>query len=510
MRTSTLASLSMLACALAGCTVGPRFVRPKPEVPPQWSAAAVGGGARASTINTDAAQTAAWWTTFKDPLLSSLLERCAAANLDVRAAALRIEEARDERAVTAAGLWPSLAANAGYTRELFSLNTPNGAIFSVAGSGRIPGLPPGVSITNPYSQYQLGLTASWELDLFGGVRRSIEAADADTEGSIESAHDVFVSLLSDAAGAYIDLRGAQLRRAIVTASLATERDLLELTRDRRDAGLTSDLDVENAASEARATEAQLPVIERTITQDINQLSQLMSRPPDALRAELEPPRAVPPVPPAVPIGLPADLARRRPDIRRTEASLHAATARVGVAVANLFPSLTLSAAGGLQSEGLSQLIRTASRFGSLGPTLELPLFQGGALRATVRLQEVRAKEAAVDYARTVLGALREVENALAAYGADQDRRVSLTAAVEASRSALTLARQRYESGVASFIDVLDAERTEQQNELSLADATSAVSSDLVLLYKALGGGWENQAALTTPSQRADDRPPSAR
>jgi outer membrane protein, multidrug efflux system len=497
MRAPGLASLVMLVCALVGCTVGPRFVRPKADVPPQWSATAVRRSERASTITTDAAHTAGWWTSFKDPLLSSLLERCAAANLDVREAALRIEESRAERAVTAAGLWPSLAANAGYTRERFSDNTPDGAIFSVAGSGRIPGLPPGVSITNPYNQYQLGLTASWELDLFGAVRRSIEAADADTETSVESAHDVLVSLLSDAAGAYIDLRGAQLRRSIVTASLATERDLLELTRDRRDAGLTSDLDVENAASEARATEAQLPGIERTITQDINDLSRLMSRPPDALRSELEQPRAVPPVPPAVPIGLPADLARRRPDIRRTEASLHAATARVGVAVANLFPSLTLSAEGGLQSEGLSQLIKTASRFGSLGPTLELPLFEGGALRATVRLQEVRAKEAAVDYARTVLGALHEVENALAAYGADQDRRVSLTAAVEASRTALTLARQRYESGVASFIDVLDAERTEQQNELSLADANTAVSTDLVLLYKTLGGGWETDGARAT-------------
>jgi outer membrane protein, multidrug efflux system len=510
MRAPSLAPLVMLVCALAGCTVGPRFVKPKADVPPQWSATAVRREERASTITTDAAQTALWWTSFKDPLLSSLLERCAAANLDVREAALRIEEARAERAVTAAGLWPSLAANAGFTRELFSLNTPNGAIFSIAGSGRLPGLPPGVSITNPYNQYQLGLTASWELDLFGRVRRSIEAADANAEVSVESAHDVRVSLLSDAAGAYIDLRGAQLRRSIVTASLATERDLLELTRDRRDAGLTSDLDVENAASEANATEAQLPALEREITQDINDLSRLMSRPPDALRTELEQPRVVPPVPPLVPIGLPADLARRRPDIRSAEASLHAATANVGVAVANLFPSLTLNVAGGLQSEGLSQLIKTASRFGSLGPTLELPLFQGGELRATVRLQEARAQEAAIDYARTVLGALHEVENALAAYGADQDRRVSLAAAVEASRTALTLARQRYESGVASFIDVLDAERTEQQNELSLAGATTAVSSDLVLLYKTLGGGWETDGALATPNQSGGDRPPSAR
>jgi outer membrane protein, multidrug efflux system len=220
----------------------------------------------------------------------------------------------------------------------------------------------------------------------------------------------------------------------------------------------------------------------------------MTREPDALHAELEVAHPVPPVPPVVPIGLPADLARRRPDIRRSEASLHAATARVGVAVAALFPSLTLNAAGGWQTSGVSKLLEAASRFANLGATVELPIFDGGERRATVRLQDVRAQEAGIDYARTVLGALHEVENAVAAYDSDQERRVSLSAAAESSRAALLLARQRYEGGLASFIDVLDAERTEQQNELSAAQATTAVSSDLIALYRALGGGWESPPA----------------
>jgi outer membrane protein, multidrug efflux system len=481
-----------LACALASCAVGPNFVKPKPAVPPQWSATALSPGARrAGTVSPAEPQVIDWWTSFHDPTLTSLVERSAAANLDVREAVLRIEEARAQRAQTAAAFWPSVSANAGYSRQRLSLTTPNGAIFAVA--PHIPGLPSGVTITNPYNQYQLGLSASWELDLFGSVRRSVEAADADLTAQVEGAHDVLLSLTSDVAQAYIDLRGAQLRKSIVEQSLATERDVLTLTQQRWNAGLTTDLDVENAASEVRTTEAELPPLEREITQDINQLSELMSRPPDALRAELREAQPVPPVPPTVPIGLPADLARRRPDIRRAEANLHAATARVGVAVADLFPQLTLSLSGGFQSEGISKLIEVASRFATVAPTLELPVFDG-ARWATVRLQDVRAKEAAIDYARTVLQALQEVENALAAYGSDQDRRLSLAAASQASDEALTLARQRYESGVTSFIEVLDAERTLQQNQLSLAETTAAVSTDLVALYKALGGGWEEPPA----------------
>ncbi len=490
----------LVAGLAAGCTVGPSFVKPKPDVPPQWSRTALqNNDRRASAVSEQEVPVAEWWTSFRDPTLSSLISRSVAANLDVREAVLRIEEARAERDQAAAGLWPSLSANAGFTRQRLSLNTPDGAIFGIG--PKIPGLPSGV-FANPYNQSQLGLSASWELDLFGRVRRSVEAARAQMQASIEDAHDVVLSLASDVAAAYIDLRGAQLQKSILEQSLATQRDVLSITRQRWSAGLTTDLNVENAASEVNTTQAQLPLVEREITVDINQLSELMTREPGALRAELERARPVPPVPPAVPIGLPADLARRRPDIRRAEASLHAATAQIGVAVADLFPDLTLSVAGGYQSEGLSELVNAASRFASLGPTIDLPIFDGGVRRATIRLDQVKAKEAAVDYARTVLGALHEVENALAAYGADQDRRVSLTAAVNASREALTLARQRYQGGVTDFIEVLDAERTLEQNQLSLAEATTAVSSDLVLLYKTLGGGWQAEPLPTPVSESA--------
>ena len=479
-------ALTSLGCTLAGCVVGPNFVKPKPNTPAQWSATARANGTEgAAHVTAERAQTVAWWSSFNDPTLTALVQQSAAQNLDVKEAVLRIEEAQAQTAVVAGGLWPSVSANAGWSRQRLSTETPNGAIFGL----HFPGLPP--TLVNPYNQYQLGLGASWTLDLFGTERRSVEAANAQTQAAVEGAHAALLSMVSDVAATYIDLRGAQLRRTILQRSLATQRDLLQLTRDRRNAGLTSDLDVENAAAEVGTTQAEVPLADRQITVDINELSELMARAPEALRAELERVQPVPPVPPVVPIGLPSDLARRRPDIRQAEANLHAATAQIGVAISNYFPQLTLTAEGGFQSEGLSQLVETASRFASFGPAIQLPIFEGGRLRATVRLQKVKAKEAAVAYAQTVLTALHQVEDALAAYGADQARRAALETAVTASRNARMLARERYQSGVASFIDVLDAERTEEQNELSLADATTSVSADLVQLYRALGGGWQS-------------------
>jgi NodT family efflux transporter outer membrane factor (OMF) lipoprotein len=493
MTTRTLRTLTLaaLGCSLAGCAVGPNFVKPKPNVPAQWSPTAVGNGSEgAAHVTSERAQTVAWWSSFNDATLTSLVQQSAGQNLDVKQAMLRIEEAQAETAVVAGGLWPDVSANASWSRQRLSTNTPNGAIFGL----KFPGLPP--TLVNPYNQYQLGLGASWTLDLFGTARRSIEAADAEMAVAVEGEHAAVLTMVSDVAATYIDLRGAQAHRAILERSLATQRDLLQLTRDRRNAGLTSDLDVQNATAEVGTTQAEVPLADREITVDVNELSELMAQPPEALRAELDQARDVPPVPPVVPIGLPSDLARRRPDVRQAEANLHAATAEIGVAISNYFPKLTLTAGGGYQSEGLSQLLQTASHFASLGPAIELPIFEGGRLRATVRLQRVKAKEAAVAYAQTVLGALHQVEDALAAYGADQARRASLQTAATASRNARMLARQRYQSGVASFIDVLDAERTEEQNELALADATTAVSADLVQLYRTLGGGWESTVPHT--------------
>ncbi|MGH8612312.1 MAG: efflux transporter outer membrane subunit [Gammaproteobacteria bacterium] len=476
-----------LTLLLAGCTVGPDFIRPQADTPNTWTTALsrpVPTREWASAVSARPIESAAWWTTFQDPLLSSLIERAIAANLDLRQATLRIAEARTLRDVSAARQWPSLSANSAYSRQRISGETATGAFLN-----KVPGLP------NPADQFQYGFDASWEIDLFGRIRRSVEAADADTQTSVEDRSDVLVTLFGEVARNYIELRSAQLRQAITTENLRSQRDVLDFTRDRQRSGIGNDLDVSNAAAQVATTEAQLPALENQIIQSINALSLLLAREPGALHDELQLTQPVPPVPPEVPIGLPADLVRRRADIRGAEAQLHAATARVGVAVADLFPRLTLDAQVGFQALRFPNLTNWASRFVSVGPNLDLPILDGGRRQATLRLEGVREQEAAVNYARTVLAALHEVENALIAYSTEQSRRASLEVAVAQSRDALTLARARYASGITNFLDVLDAERNLQQTELSLADSTAAVSIDLVALYKALGGGWE--AHVTT-------------
>jgi NodT family efflux transporter outer membrane factor (OMF) lipoprotein len=483
---SRLLAAALLAGLAAACTVGPNFKPPSPEVPAAWSAVtaapAAGQASRPVAAPVDAAR---WWTSFNDAELTALIERAAAANLDAKAAVLRIAEARAQRDVTAAGEWPSLNANASDQINRLSQSTPTGALFGKVGQFG----PKGVSIPNPYTQYQLGFDASWELDLFGRVRRQVEAAKAQEAAAQEDARDALVSLAGEVGRAYVDLRAAQAKRATTQAAIATEGALLDFAGQRRRSGLSSEVDVDQAAAEAASAKAALPLLERQISQDEGRLGLLLALPPGALTAELETAQPVPPVPPTVPVGLPADLARRRPDIRAAEARLHAAVAQQGAAIADLFPRVTLGGQAGLQSERLSTLMDWASRFAVAGPTVELPIFDAGRRRATVRLQDVRAREAALDYRRTVLSALHEVDDALSAYADDQARLAALKETVTRDQDAFDLARARYKSGLGDFIVVLDAQRTLQQNQLSLADATAAVSTDLVTLYKALGGGW---------------------
>lgn len=503
-------ALALLGALVQGCTVGPDFLPPEAKTPAAWTNEALTAAPRKEPVSAvDAASdpVPAWWTSFGDPLLTSLIERAAAANLDLRQAVLRIAEARAQRDIAGAAQWPSLSGNASYARERISEKTAMASLLSAFGAA--PGSPAagGVSralpgLQNPFGQYQYGFDASWEVDLFGRVRRSIEAADADAAATVEDGRDVLISLLGEVARTYIDLRGAQLRQSILEENIATQRDAFDLARDRRRAEMGNDLDVANAAAQVTSTQALLPAVKTRIIQDIDELSFLLALEPGALQAELAVAKPVPPVPPQVPIGLPSALLRRRPDIRNAEAQLHAATARVGFAVADLFPRLTLNANAGFQAQHFGDLSNWAGRYFSIGPTLELPIFDAGQRAATVRLQDTKAKEAAVVYARTVLAALHDVDNALAAYGPEQSRRASLEGTVAQNRDALMLAQDRYSSGVTNFLDVLDAERSLQQTELSLADSRMMVSIDLVALYKALGGGWEAPPGIALDAHRA--------
>lgn len=493
--------------ALQGCTVGPDFVAPSPKVPPHWSkppaappaepstdarpsADSSPAGAAASTVTEESAQRD-WWRSFRDATLDSLIERSLDANLDLKVAMLRIEEARAQRAVTASQLWPNLAVGGSYDRERISETTPSGTLLTTAGNVHGPG--GGLYVPNPYNQFQLDASASWEIDLFGRVRRSVEAAQAGVQVTIEDQNALRLALLADVAQNYMALRGAQSHLKVATQNLATLVELLQLTGERRAAGLTTHIDVNNARAQERATRAQIPAFELEITEYIHALGELLALEPEALRAELQSAAPLPPVPVDVPIGLPGEMARQRPDIRQAEANLHVATAQIGVAVANMFPRLTLSGLGGYQTDTASQLFDWMSRFGSFGPSLELPIFDRGRW-STIRVENVRAREAAVSYERTVLNALHEVQNAIAAYAADQQRRDYLRGAVAQSDEALQLTRLRYEGGVANFTDVLNAERLLQQNQLLQIDSATAVDTDLVQLYRALGGGWQATSA----------------
>jgi NodT family efflux transporter outer membrane factor (OMF) lipoprotein len=306
-----------------------------------------------------------------------------------------------------------------------------------------------------------------------------------------------LSVVAEVARDYVQLRGTQTQLAIANDNIRTEQQSLQLTQDRFHGGLTTELDVANAAAQLQTTQAQVPQLEQQQAAGINALSFLLGEAPNALEAELITPGAVPPVPPRVPVGVPSELARRRPDILQAEAQLHSATADIGVAVADFYPKVTLDGSLGLQALKAKDLGNWAARQYGLGPTISLPIFEGGRLRATLELRKVEQQEAALNYQQTVLQAWHDVDNALTAYAAEQRRHDALQGAVEQNRRALDLSRQRYTQGVADFLNVLDAERALLSAQLQLADSSTTVSSNLVQLYKALGGGWEPTFPIET-------------
>jgi len=468
-----------------------------------------------------------WWRNFHDARLDGLIARAAHSNLDLREAVLRIAEARAQTQGAAAQGLPNLRATGSYTREQLGIK---GFLESEDVYGRVnqlgaPGSPleqvsPGAGaaaqrsannlldqLTAPINLWQAGFDASWELDLFGRVRRSVEAANAQTEAAIESRNDALLSLEGEVAQTYVQLRGAQAQLDIAKRLVDEQNGVLTLTQSQAKVGLASQQDVQNAAAQLEQTRAQLPQYEQQIVQALNGLAYLLGEPPGTLDDELSAPGAVPPVPPTVATGVPATLARRRPDIRRAEAQLHAATASVGVAVAQFYPDISLTGQIGLRGTHASDLARWSHLFYSFGPAVSLPIFQGGALVANLKVSKAEQAQAALEYRKTVLLALRDVDNALAVYRTDQARRTALERSSAAQQQAFELARDSYRKGIVSFINVLDAERQLSQVRQQYAQSTTQVSTDLVALYKALGGGWQavpevTQGAVPAPSGAA--------
>ena len=494
-----LAAASLAAASLCACTVGPDFARPDPQLPGKSFLGKpeppIVGEPPPPSLD------AKWWRQFHDPILASLVERACAANLDVRIATARLHESRAQRDAAASAQFPSINASGQYQRELLSQN----GIVSL-GAAFNNGVPPTIP---PISIWQTGLDASWELDLWGRVRRSVEAAQAQVESQEFQRRDTLVSTIAEIARDYADLRGFEAQIAIAKANLASSEDIARLTKMRADRGVATYLDVENALAQAESVRAQLRTLVNQESAMIDAIGLLLDATPQALRRELARTGPMLFTPPHAPLGVASDLARRRPDIRRAEADLHAAVASIGEAIGEFYPRFTINGNVALNALDARKLFEGRSLQYQFGPTVSLPIFDGGRLKSQLRLRDSQAQEAAITYHKTVLSAWTEVVDALVAYRAEQARHARLHAQAAHQREALRLARARYENGVADFIIVLDAERTLLAAELAEAQSATLVAENFVKLYKALGGGWEETfpAPPPTPLPTPDLTPP---
>jgi NodT family efflux transporter outer membrane factor (OMF) lipoprotein len=461
---------ALLALALAGCTVGPNYQPPKIDVPAEFRTPTNAAASQSSADPTDLQR---WWEQFHDATLNSLIAEAIASNLDVQLAEARVREARAQLTISRSAYFPSVGSSASYSRAHATGNA-------------------GVLEPGTFDLFLAGFDATWEIDVFGGTRRAVEAGRYTLEAQMDARRNALVTLLGDVARNYLLLRGSQQQLAIVRSNLVSQTETRDLQRTKLQAGIASDLDVANAEAQAAGTESQIPTLQTQIEQARHQLSVLLGREPAALNAELEPEAPLPTGPLAVPPGLPSELLRRRPDVRQAERQLAVATANIGVATADLYPKFNLTGAVGHESLSLSTFADAASRYWSFGPTMTWPIFQGGKIRANIRVQNARQEQALIQYRQAVLQSLQDVEDALVAYDNEQARRRSLEEEVASSRRAVMLARRLHDAGLVDFLNVLSAQQTLFQSEVQLAQSVQTVSTDLVALYKALGGGWESQ------------------
>jgi len=497
-----------LVCAattllLAGCTLGPDFDKPSSWSPDNWFGSAAETAPPVPSAPVAEPIRADWWAVFADPELTKLEQRAAEANLDVRTAMLSVAQSRAQRQITAADEFPQINGDASYMRQKpspkgeFSLLSSGGSVG--AGTGGATGAPASIPI-KPFNLYQYGFDASWEIDLWGKVRRSVEEADANIEASAEARRDTLLSVLAEVARDYLQLRQTQAELKIARENVATSEDSLRLTRSQAQNGLATDLDTETAAAQLSSVAATVPQLEQRELASINQLSFLIGEAPRTLKAELETEAPIPPVPPQVPIGLPSELARRRPDIREAEAKLHAATAEFGVAEAQFYPSLTLNGSDDIQALKFQDLANWNAHTYEFGPSLKLPIFEGGKLTGNLDLTKAEQQSAAIAFEKAVLNAWQEVDNALVGYDREQRRLAQLHQQVEQTRHALALARQQYTAGTSDFLRVLDSQRQVLSAEQQEADSRATVSLNLVTLYKALGGGWDAPEQTATNAE----------
>lgn len=474
---------------LAACTVGPDYKPPAQAVP-----AGFAGDAGAAQSGADLER---WWTGFDDPTLDMLVARALRDNLDLQTAVSRIREARQQEIVAGAAAWPTLGVDPQFSHTELSRNA-----ISLGGLGALTGGATGSSASafglpgTTFNTYQLGLDASWQLDLFGRTRRSVEAAKDTTAANVWDSRDTQVSLVAEVADAYLALRAAQRRLAINQRDLARQQQLLDLLRVHAATGLATELDVRQQETTVASTASALPPLTADVAVQSHALGVLLGEPPEALVGTLG--ANALPTPPVIPVGLPADLLRRRPDIRAAERQLAAATANIGVAVADYYPDITLTASPALVSTALSNLLTWGSRNLTASAGLSWNLFDGGKVKANVAVMDERAQQALLTYHKTVLVALQDVEDALTHYAADRARQATLARQTASAQAADDLSRTQYRAGLVPLSTVLDTEAALLSAQDTAAQTDSAAAQDVVALYKALGGGWDDHD--TSPMQ----------
>jgi NodT family efflux transporter outer membrane factor (OMF) lipoprotein len=452
----------LLAAVIGGCTVGPDYHAPATSMPSHWE---VTPSTQASHPIQGEAPIERWWTTFDDPELDSLVSRAVQSNLDLEAAIERIRQSRATLEASKAGFLPTANLNGSYTRA-------------------------GTDTSPPSDLWRTGLDAAWEIDIFGGVRRSVEASTASLQASVEDRRDVLVTLLGEVAADYIQVRGLQQEIIISHQNLDTQTHNVDLTQEKKRLGTGTELDIVQAQQQVVATTAQITSLESQEQQAIYALSILLGSSPTALDNELRAPGEIPaPIMP-VTMDLPSQLLRRRPDIRRAERQLAAATATIGVATAQLFPTFSLTGSGSINAAHFGGLGDIHNALWSLGPSVSWPIYDP-ALWANLKLENALQQQAFTVYKQTVLTALFEVQSALVAYVKEQERRDSLANEVSLAQRAVELAKRRYQQGLTDFLAVLVAEQTLLSSQDSLVLSNEAIDTDIVTLYKALGGGWES-------------------
>ncbi|CAM5765341.1 efflux transporter outer membrane subunit [Bosea minatitlanensis] len=457
-----LAGLLLSAALLAGCVVGPDYQKPVLALPLAWGQAKAAKPAKPPAL-------AAWWRRLNDPLLDALIREAVAGNLDVATAKAKIREARASYRQAVGALFPTVDGSGSATR----------AKSVSAGSGSIA----------TGNQFQAGLDASWELDLFGANKRAVEAARYGMDASEEELRATLLTLIGDVASNYVQARGYQARIALARRTAASQRETAALTRTKFEAGASSAVDVANAAGQAATTEANIPDLQSAHAEAVHRLSVLTGRAPAALSRRLGKPGAIPRPRLPIPTGVPADLLASRPDIRLAERQYAQSTAKIGQAQAARYPSVSLTGSIATTGTRLGDLGKSSSISWSFGPTLTVPIFNGGQLKAAVEVAEAQRDQSFLAYRSSVLSALEDVENAIVSLAQERIKSARLAVSVANYREAASLGRSLYRAGTQSFLDLLEAERSLYSAEDSLIASQVAVATDYIALNKALGGGW---------------------